>query len=51
MMLQYDDTADNLEPELEKANPDITQPASDPDNNVNDHHLSLNAMKGTNWTH
>ncbi|RHN40979.1 hypothetical protein MtrunA17_Chr8g0361011 [Medicago truncatula] len=46
MMLQYDDNADNLELELEKANQDITQPTSEPDNN--DHHLSLNAMKGTN---
>ena len=46
MMLQYDDNADNLEPEPEKAKPDINQPTSEPDNN--DHHLSLNAMKGAN---
>lgn len=45
MMLQFDDTEEDSQPEPEKNQLDMTYPKLDIA--TYDHHLSLNAMKGT----
>jgi hypothetical protein len=44
-MLQFDDPAEDTQTEPEKTQPDMTYP--EPNIATDDHHLSLNAMKGT----
>ena len=44
-MLQFDDLEEDAQPEPEKTQLDMTY--TEPDLATNDHHLSLNAMKGT----
>lgn len=48
MMLQFDDTEEDTNPEPERTQLARTNP--EPDLTTDDHHLSLNAMKGTNNT-